>query len=76
MPDYDAWANSIRTRDWQDSGERWDFRLQTAISQFYAREISDDVFRALLYALQFRGQILACEFRYHEQERHDREKKR
>jgi hypothetical protein len=45
-------------------------RLDAAIEQFNAGTISEDVFKATLYALGFRGANLACEFRYRDEERH------
>ena len=77
MPDYDAWANSVRTRDWQDSGEAWQFRLDTAIkAQFYAREISDDVFRADCSSRCISAVRSSPAVSHHDQERYDREHKR
>jgi hypothetical protein len=51
----------------------FDAKLRTAIDLFMTRQISDDVFRASLYALHFRGQMLANEFRYHDTNRHEKE---
>lgn len=42
----------------------WLEKMAQAERQFHAREISDDVFRAVLYAHGFRGARLADEFRY------------
>jgi hypothetical protein len=65
MPDYDAWARAIDP----DTRERWEFRRQTALALFYARQIGDDTFRGCLHALGFRGQLLKAEFDYHEANR-------
>jgi hypothetical protein len=71
MPDYDQWARSIA--DPQGAAELFDAKLRTAVELFMARQISDDVFRGSLYALHFRGQMLANEFRYHDTNRHEKE---
>lgn len=44
-----------------------------AVAEFQARTISDDVFRAALFGLGFRGAALDCEFRYHADLRHENE---
>ncbi len=46
-----------------------------AVAEFNARTISDVVFRAALFSLGFRGAALACEFRYHDDLRHENEKR-
>lgn len=45
----------------------------TAVAEFQARTISDMVFRATLFGLGFRSAALACEFRYHDDLRHENE---
>jgi hypothetical protein len=52
-----------------DAVERWRWKLNRAIEEFMARRWSDDVFRATLYSLGFRGNRLNDEFRYHEANR-------
>lgn len=42
-----------------------------AIAEFHARTISDDVFRATLFGLGYRGAALASEFRYRDDLRHE-----
>ena len=44
-----------------------------AVAEFCARTISDDVFRALLFGLGYRGAALASEFRYRYDLRHENE---
>lgn len=44
-------------------------KLATAIEQFRAKEISEDVFKACLYSRGFRGAELRAEFNYHDDER-------
>jgi hypothetical protein len=46
---------------------------EAAVTEFNARTISDDVFRATLFSLGFRGAALACEFRYHDDLRYENE---
>lgn len=46
-----------------------------AVAEFSARTVSDIVFRATLYGLGFRGAALASEFRYHDDLRHESEKR-
>ena len=50
--------------------ETWRYKLDSAVTQFQAREISDDVFRACLYAAGFRHNALRDEFRYQDQIRY------
>jgi hypothetical protein len=66
MPDYDAY---LRSKIDPDATALWDYRLGVAVAQYRAAQISPVVFRASLYALGFRGQILESEFRYHEANR-------
>lgn len=44
-----------------------------AVAEFQARTISDDVFRATLFGLGFRGAALDCEFRYQYELRYENE---
>ena len=44
-----------------------------AVTEFHARTISDDVFRATLFGLGYRGAALASEFRYRDDLRHENE---
>ena len=44
-----------------------------AVAEFCARTISDDVFRATLFGLGYRGAALASEFRYRYDLRHENE---
>ncbi len=46
-----------------------------AVAEFHSRTISDAVFRAALFGLGFRSAALACEFRYHDDLRHENEKR-
>jgi hypothetical protein len=67
MPDYDAFARAIS--DPQGAAEIWRIKLDMAVKEFSARRMSDDVFRAVLFGLGFRGARLVDEFRYHESNR-------
>lgn len=44
-----------------------------AINEFHARTVSDDVFRATIFGLGYRGAALASEFRYQDDLRHENE---
>lgn len=48
-------------------------KYTAAVAEFESRAISDDVFRALLFGLGFRGAALASEFRYRDDLRHENE---
>lgn len=60
--------------DPQGADEIWRAKFATATEEFQAGAISEDVFRASLYALGYRGQGLACEFRHQDQLKFERGK--
>ena len=64
------YAVTDRRYDPQGAAEIWRYKLDSAVAQFQAREISDDVFRACLYAAGFRHNALRDEFRYQDQIRY------
>ncbi len=65
----------MRRSDPQGYAEIESAKLNTAIAEFHARTISDDVFLACLYARGFRGTRLAGEFRYQDQVRYEAEQR-
>lgn len=50
-------------------------KLGAAVAEFQARSISDDVFRASLFARGFRGSALMTEFSYQWDERFRKEQR-
>jgi hypothetical protein len=48
-------------------------KFAAAVDEFQTRTISDDVFRASLFGLGYRGAALASEFRYQDDLRHENE---
>lgn len=47
------------------TSEIWRARYDEACRQFTAREISEDVYRATIYGLGFRGQAIESEINLH-----------
>jgi hypothetical protein len=66
-------TNANRRYDPAEAVEIERAKHAAAVAEFQARIISDDVFRATLFGLGFRGAALDCEFRYHCDLRHENE---